>query len=76
MVFVGYCWVSVVIVAYSWLSVVIVVIVGYQWLYLVISGYVIYKPWLGSVYAEYTTRGRGQRKFVAEINPERSKGFI
>ena len=38
--------------------------------------YVIYKPWLGGVYAEYTTRGRGQRKFAAEINPERSEGFI
>ena len=40
------------------------------------GGYVIYKPWLGGVYAEYTTRGRGQRKFAAEINPERSEGFI
>ena len=40
------------------------------------SLYVIYKPWLGGVYAEYTTRGRGQRKFAAEINPERSEGFI
>ena len=37
--------------------------------------YVIYKPWLGGVYAEYTTRGRGQRKFAAEINPERSEGL-
>ena len=40
------------------------------------KNYVIYKPWLGGVYAEYTTRGRGQRKFAAEINPERSEGFI
>ena len=41
-----------------------------------VSVYVIYKPWLGGVYAEYTTRGRGQRKFAAKINPERSEGFI
>ena len=38
--------------------------------------YITYEPWLVGVYAEYTTLGLGQRKFAAEINPERSEGFI
>ena len=52
------------------------VIGGYRGLYMVIGGYVIYKPWFIGLFREYTTRGRGQRKFAVLINPERSEGFI
>ncbi len=37
--------------------------------------YVIYKSWHRGVFQEYTTRGRGQRKFAILINPSLQRKF-